>query len=266
MSLPTLPLEGQIALVTGAKRGIGKGIALALADAGADVAICGREIEDGALEGVAEEIRKLGRRSLAIRADTSRKADVEALVQTVVDTFGRIDIAVNNAGVIQWETPVVDIEEEDWDRILNINLKGSFLCCQAIARRMIDQKSGSIINITSIGASRVKRGAAAYNCSKAGARHLTKVLALELAAHKIRVNAIAPGWVRTDMNKAYRSSHEVENELASRIPLGRLAEPEDIGKLAVFLASDRSEYITGQEFIVDGGVSEFFEKIMQPEL
>lgn len=266
MSLLPLPLEGQVAIVTGAKKGIGKGIALALADAGADVAICARGVEDGSLEAVAEEIRRRGRRSLAVKADTSRKADVDNLVQSVMDQFGRIDILVNNAGVILWETPVLELKEDDWDTIIDINLKGNFLCCQAVARRMVDRKRGNIINITSIGASHAKRGAAPYNCSKAGARILTKVLALELASHNIRVNAIAPGWVRTDMNKAYRSTAEIERTLAGRIPLGRLSEPEDVGKLAVFLASDSSSYITGQEITVDGGVSEFFEKVMAPDL
>jgi NAD(P)-dependent dehydrogenase (short-subunit alcohol dehydrogenase family) len=266
MSLSALPLEGRTAIVTGAKRGIGRSVALALADAGADVAICGRDLEDGALLAVAEEIRGLGRRSVAVQADTSKKADVERMVESVMSEFGKIDVLVNNAGIILWETNIVDLQEEDWDRIMDTNLKGNFLCAQAVAREMIAAKSGAIINITSMGATRAKRGAGPYNCSKAGARILTKVLALELAPHNVRVNAIAPGWVRTDMNKAYRANEEIEATMARRVPLGRLSEPEDVGDVAVFLASDRANYITGQEITVDGGLSEFFEKIMQPEL
>jgi len=256
MNVPRFPLEGKVAIVTGGKRGIGKGIALSLAEAGADVAICSRVTEDGKLEAVAEEIQQFGRRSLAIRADTSQKADVENMVQRVIDGLGYIDILVNNAGVISWGQPLLEASESDWNRIIDVNLKGYFLCAQAVGKKMIDRKKGSIINVASSAGIIPLPGAGVYSISKAGVVTLTRVLALELASYNIRVNAISPSWVKTDMNIAFRPDAGAEKQIASKVPLGRLGEPEDIGRVALYLASDGSDYITGQTIVVDGGMND----------
>lgn len=250
-----LPLEGQVAIVTGGKRGIGKAIALALAEAGADVAICSRDIEDGSLEAAAQEIRALGRRSLAVRADTSKKSDVDEMVRVVTAELGEIDVLVNNAGVILWATPALDLAQDDWDRLLGVNLTGYFLCCQAVAKRMVARNKGAIVNVTSVAGIAAKGEIAAYCVAKAGATMLTEVLAVELAKHQIRVNAVAPAFTKTEMNASLRSGPDDEKKLGAQLPLGRLGEPQDIAKAVVFLATEQSAYITGQTLIVDGGMT-----------
>jgi len=248
--MSSFSLEGKVAIVTGGRRRIGRGIALTLAEAGADVAICDIVVEGGEMEAVAEEIRKLGRRSLAVQTDTTNKVDVDNMVQRVMDEFGVIDILVNNAGIIV-RASLVEHSEEDWDRVIDTNLKGYYLCSRAVGKRMVDQKKGNIINIASDAAF---RGGSSYSISKAGVINLTRGLARELASYNIRVNAIAPGYVRTEMSKAMWSDPVAYKEALAVIPLGRIAEPSDIANVALFLASDASRHITGDTILVDGGL------------
>ncbi len=254
MGVSTLPLPGKVAIVTGGRRGIGKSIALALAEAGADIAVCDRVIEDGELKAVAEEIQQLGRRSLAVQADITQKAEVARLAQRVMDEFGVIDILVNNAAM-NVMAPLLELREDGWDRVIDTDLKGYYLCCQAVGKRMVDQKRGNIINIASTAAIKAAPQMGAYCIAKAGVVMLTRVLALELAKYNIRVNAIAPYMVKTKFSQPLWSDPETLKQLESEIPLGRLAEPGDIVGSALFLASDASSYITGHTIIVDGGLN-----------
>jgi NAD(P)-dependent dehydrogenase (short-subunit alcohol dehydrogenase family) len=254
VDIPPFPLPGKVAIVTGARRGIGKAIALAMAEAGADIAICDRVIEDGELNAVAEEVKRLGRRSLALQADITQKADVDGLVQRVVDEFGVIDILVNNAAM-NIRVPLLELREDGWDRVINTDLKGYFLCSQAVGRRMVEQKRGNIINIASTAAIKAAPEMGAYCIAKAGVVMLTRVLAVELAQYNIRVNAVAPYMVKTKFSQLLWSDPETLKQLESEIPLGRLAETGDIIGSVLFLASDASSYITGHTIIVDGGSS-----------
>ena len=252
MSVPTLSLVNNTAIITGGKRGIGKAIALAFAEAGADVAVCSRTVEDGELGAVAKQIQGLGRRSLALQTDISKKADVDNLVQRVMDEFGVIDILVNNAGIIV-RAPLLGHSEEDWDKVIDTNLKGYYLCSRAIGKKMVERKKGNIINIASDQAIKGRPGSPAYAISKAGVVMLTRGLARELASYNIRVNAIAPGAVRTKMSERTWSDPERLKQAEANIPLGRVAEPSDIASVALFLASDASRHITGDTIVVDGG-------------
>jgi NAD(P)-dependent dehydrogenase (short-subunit alcohol dehydrogenase family) len=254
VGIPPFTLSGKVAIVTGARQGIGKAIALALAQAGADIAICDRVIEDGELNAVAEEVKRLGRRSLAVQADITQKAEVDGLVKRVVDEFGVIDILVNNAAM-NIRAPLLELREDGWDRVINTDLKGYFLCSQAVGRRMVEQKRGNIINIASTAAIKAAPEMGAYCIAKAGVVMLTRVLAVELAKYNIRVNAIAPYMVKTKFSQPLWSDPETLKQLESEIPLGRLAEPGDIIGSVLFLASDASSYITGHTIIVDGGLS-----------
>lgn len=255
MSIPDFSLEGKVAIVTGGKRGIGKAIALAFAEAGADVAVCGRVIEDGELQAVAEEIQRLGRRSLAIQADVTKKADVDNLVQRVIDEFGGIDILVNNAA-IEARVPILELSEDDWDKVINTNLKGSYLCSQAVGKRMVEQRRGNIISMASQLAFKAWARMGAYCITKAGIVMLTRVLARELGSYGIRANAIAPSTVRTELGRLTWSDPEALKRVESTIPLGgRVAEPSDVVGAALFLASDASSYITGHTILVDAGIN-----------
>ena len=252
MSLPSFSLEGKVAIVTGGSKGIGREIGLVFAEAGADVVVSSRGL-DSSLEDVAEEIRTLGRRSLAVPADIRKKSDVERLVQRTVEEFDVIDILVNNAGILL-VAPFVDHSEEDWDRIMDTNLKGYYLCSQAVVKKMMEQKKGNIINmasIRSIGASRERVG---YCVSKAGVVMLTRVMALEFASYNIRVNGIAPGWIKTKLNERLWGDPNTRQQIEKEIPLGYLAEPSVIAGAALFLAADISSYITGHTIVVDGGL------------
>jgi len=255
MESPKLSLKSKVAIVTGGRRGIGKAIALLFAKSGADLVVCDYQIEDGELEAVAREVGKLGRRSLALRTDTRIKADIDSLVQSTITEFGKVDILVNNAGIAS-KTPLLEISEEEWDRVVDTNLKGYHLCSQAVGKIMVEQKGGTVINIASIGSLRPSKslGWAVYNVTKAGVVMLTKQLALELASHRIRVNAIAPAPVRTDMVQELWTNSEILERYSSSVPLGRIAEPDEIAQVAEFLASDASSYITGHTIVVDGGL------------
>jgi NAD(P)-dependent dehydrogenase (short-subunit alcohol dehydrogenase family) len=257
MSISSFSLEGKVAVVTGAKRGIGKAIALAFAEAGADVAICTRVFKDDKddLEAVAEEIRKLGRRSLAIQADISQKADVDNMVQQVMNEFGRIDILVNNAA-LHSRTPLLELEEDEWDRVIDTNLKGCYLCCQTVGKIMVDQRKGSIINIASTtGLKVIGKKSSCYAIAKAGETMLTRGLAWDLGIYNIRVNCISPGPInKTEMARFIWSDPEILKEKQAVLPLGRMGEPSEIANVALFLASDASSYITGHTVVVDGGL------------
>jgi len=248
-------LPGKAAIVTGGKRGVGRAIALAFAEAGADVAVCDVVVEDGELEAVAKEIEKLGRRALAIQVDITRKADVDDMVQKVVDEFGRVDILVNNAAILGDKCPLLEFSENDYNRIVAIDLKGAFLCSQAAGRRMAEQKGGNIINIASVDAMRPSLKSSPYSAAKAGVVMLTKSLAAELAGNNIRANAIAPGWIQTEMTKKRWSPPQSKKQLEATIPLGRMAQPSDIAAVALFLASDAAGYVTGHTLVADGGAS-----------
>ncbi len=245
-------MAGQVAIVTGGRRGIGKAIALAFAEAGADVAVCDLVVEDGELQSVAQEIQKLGRRPLALQADTSQKADVDRMVQKVTDQYGGIDILVNNAGIIL-RSSILDMPEKDWDRLLNVDLKGYFLCAQAVGRKMVERKKGVIINIASQFAFKVAAGMGAYSVAKAGVVMLTRVFAHELGRFGIRTNTVAPAMVRTEFSRQTWSDPQTLKQVEASLPLGRVAETTDLVGAALFLASDASSYITGHTILVDGG-------------
>jgi len=263
MSKPDFSLTGKTAVVTGARQGLGKEIALTFAEAGADVAVCDVVVEDGELEAVAKEIRGFGRRSLTVQADVSQKPDVDNMVQKVIDEFGVIDILVNNAGISGVKCPMLEVGEDLYDKVIDIDLKGCFLCSQAAGKRMAERGKGNIINIVSVGAIRPLVNSGPYCIAKTGVEMLTKSSALELGSKNIRVNGISPSWIRTRMLEAEvetilgRSDPEAIDEhfkgLAAKIPLGRLAEPSHIAATALFLASDASSYITGTTIVVDGG-------------
>lgn len=247
-------LSGKSAVVTGARRGIGKGIATALALAGADVLIA--DIDLAECEATAQEIQtKTGRKIIACKCDVSQKTEVEAVIAQAIAEFGKLDILVNNAGIYE-PKPVLDLTEADWDRTININLKGEFLCAQAAAREMAKNKWGRIINIASIAAGQVGVGflASAHYCaSKGGITAMTEALALELAPLGIRVNAVGPGVIDTPMTKGITIDEKAKQGLLMRVPVGRLGTPEDIAGLVVYLASEEADYVTGATFFVDGG-------------
>jgi len=251
MNIPDFTLEGRVAIVTGGGTGIGRGIALEFAKAGADVVVASRWL--AVLEEVSREVTALGRRSLAVQTDISRKADVDNLVQRVMDEFGSIDILVNNAGTVVRE-PLLKHSEQDWDTVLDTNLKGYYLCSQAVGRRMMEQKKGNIINIASIMGVKAARGRVSYSVSKAGVVMLTRVLALELVDYNIRVNAIAPGFVKTEINKVQWGDPNTYKQITATIPMGRWAELNEIASVALFLASGASSYVTGRTIVVDGGL------------
>jgi NAD(P)-dependent dehydrogenase (short-subunit alcohol dehydrogenase family) len=250
--LSSFSLDGRVAIVTGAKRGLGKAIALAFADAGADVAVCTRDVADGKLEATADEVRKLGRHSLAVQADVRRKVDVDNLVQAVISEFGAIDILVNNAGVYV-ESPILELNEDDWDNVIDTDLKGAFLCSQAVGKVMVKQKSGNVINIASMNGIRPLINPGGYDVAKAGLIMLTNSLAIELASQNIRVNAIAPGYIRTEMSAFLWDNPELSKGLLEAIAMGRVSEPTEIAKVALFLASEASSYMTGSTILADGG-------------
>jgi NAD(P)-dependent dehydrogenase (short-subunit alcohol dehydrogenase family) len=246
-------LAGKIAVVTGARRGIGRATALALAGAGADMVISDVVSGDGLLDGVAAEIKKISRRCLALKVDIAQKADVDMMVNQAVKTFGKIDILANIAGVWIPEQNLVDTTEENWDTVIDVNLKGTWYCCKAAAPIMAEKGGGNIVNLSSQVGLNPGKGGGAYSISKAGIIMMTRQLALELADKHIRVNAIAPGIVKTDFNKNIWKDAENARKLGGMVPLGRLAEPEDIARAVLFLAGDESSYVTGTVMPVDGG-------------
>jgi len=247
-----MKLDNKTAIVTGARRGIGRTIALALAKEGANVIVSDISQED--CQKVVTEIEGLGRKGLALECNVTSRAEVEDMVTRTVAEFGKVDILVNNAGIISFK-PFLELTDEDWDNTLNVNLKGQFLCARAVAKEMAKNKWGRIINIASIssgGCGIAFPLIAHYTASKGGVMALTEALAVELTPQGINVNAICPGAIDTDMVKGVKESGQLERLLV-RIPKGRLGQPEDIANLAVFLASDESDYISGAAIVIDGG-------------
>lgn len=254
MSQRLFSLKGKVALITGGSRGIGRAIALTFADAGADVVVSSRNRRPPELEKVAEEIRAKGGRALAIPAHVGKKEDVQNLVQKTLREFGRIDILVNNAGANPVLSSMVDLEEAAYEKVMEVNLKGALLMSQAVAKEMIKQGGGRIINISSISGLRARAdGTGAYCISKAGVNMLTQVMARELAEHNILVNAIAPGSIKTEMSRVNWIDPERRAQRIREIELKRFGEPEEVGGLALFLASEASSFVTGEIIRVDGG-------------
>jgi 3-oxoacyl-[acyl-carrier protein] reductase len=243
-------LAGKVALVTGAQQGIGRALAIAVAREGADVAV--NFLDDAAAaERVAQEVRALGRRAVVVQADVARRPDVEAMVTTVVKEIGPPDILMNNAGVFP-RSPFLELDEREWDHVLGVNLKGSFLCAQAAARAMVAAgRGGAIVNLASSAVRGDPRGVH-YSASKAGVVGMTRAMALALAPHRVRVNAIAPGTTDTAQPRYGNTEAELA-ERARQIPLGRMAQPEEIARVAVFLASDDAVFITGEVIHANGG-------------
>ncbi len=241
----------KIALVTGGSRGIGKEIALSLAKAGYEIALTFNSNKEMA-EGVKKEIEKIGQRALIVKADVSLKEDVESMISLIEKELGSIDILVNNAGITK-DNLLIRMSEEDWDDVIRVNLKSAFLTTKAISRSMMKKRYGKIINLSSVVGIMGNAGQANYAASKAGIIGLTKSSAKELGSRGIRVNAIAPGFVSTDMTNAL--SDQVKESMKKAIPLGYFASPKEISDLVVFLASEKSDYITGQVIEIDGGMN-----------
>lgn len=243
-------LEGKKALVTGASRGIGREVALELARQGADVAVNFAGSEAKAKE-VVDEIKALGRKAFSVQCDVANSESVTGMIKEVIEQFGRVDILVNNAGITR-DNLLMRMKEEEWDSVINTNLKGVFLCTKAVTRQMMKQRSGRIINMASIVGVSGNAGQANYVAAKAGVIGLTKSTAKELASRGITVNAIAPGFISTDMTEELND--EVQKAMLSQIPLARFGDPKDVASVASFLASDASGYMTGQTLHVDGGM------------
>ncbi len=246
-------LKGKVVLVTGSTRGIGKEFALGFAKEGADVVINGRNLEKA--KPISKEIEGLGVRSMAMGADVSLSQDVTRMVDETVHQFGRIDILVNNAGVNPFILEAEKIKEEGWDQVLDVNLKGVFLCCQAVGKKMIQQGGGKIINISSAAGLLGEQGFLPYCVSKAGVMVLTRILAYEWSRYNILVNAIAPGFVAGGMNTPILNKEVLVSGLTQKVPLKRLGNPEEIVKVALFLASEDSSYINGSTIVADGGMT-----------
>ncbi len=247
-----MKLKGKISIVTGAGQGIGKAIALTFADEGSCVVV--NDIDLDKATAVAEQINVSGGKALPLRADASQSKEVGGMVAEVIRSFSRIDILVNNAG-IQTVCPFLDLSEEAWQRVIDVNLKGTFLCSQMVAREMAKNRKGKIINISSIHQSTPRYNKAHYDASKAGIMMLTKDMALELSTYRINVNCIAPGAIATPMNKDILDSPERMAEMNSKIPWGRMGAPDEVAQVALFLASDETDYITGATIRIDGGSS-----------
>ena len=246
----TRELSEQTAMVTGGGQGIGAAIALALAQAGARVAVVDLDIHSA--RRTASQIEALGAKSLALAADVSDSRQIRAAVDQIVTELGQVDILVNNAGVSNAARPFAESSEEEWDRDFNINLKGPFICTRAVINSMLRRKHGKIVNISSIAGKEGRIGIVDYSASKAGVMGFTKALAREVAPHGLNVNCICPAVTRTTINDTY--SREYIDELTANIPMGRMAEPEEIAAAVLFLVSERSTFINGQSISVDGGV------------
>lgn len=242
-------LTGKTAIVTGASRGIGAAIARKLCEAGANVALCSRSAE--AVAAIADTLNSEGYTAISTAADISKKADVEALIKTVLDRFSQIDILVNNAGITR-DTLLMRLQDEDWDAVLQTNLTGTMYCTRAVMRPMLRQRSGRIINISSVIGIMGNPGQASYAAAKAGIIGFTKTIAREVGVRGITVNAIAPGFITTDMTA--QMPQQNQEQLRALIPLRRFGSPEDVADAVYFLASDAARYITGQTLHVDGGM------------
>jgi len=242
-------LNDRVAIVTGAGRGIGRAIALRLAEAGAAVVVSDVLREEA--EAVAKEIKDAGGQSLAVLADVSSSPDVSSMVEETLKAYGRIDILVNNAGIAR-DQIVLRMSEEDWDKVIDVNLKGVFLCTKAVLRYMVKNRWGRIISLSSIAGQVGNPGQANYSSAKAGIIGFTRTVAREVGSHGVTVNAIAPGFIETEMTKQIKE--EQRQEIKRRIPLDRFGTPQDVADVVAFLASEEAGYITGQVLSVNGGM------------
>ncbi|MBY0090241.1 glucose 1-dehydrogenase [Priestia megaterium] len=249
MTVDLFSLEGKVAAITGATRGIGRAMAIALAEAGSDIALLQRSKE---FLGVKEEIERLGRKCFIVNCDLENASEVSEAISSVVAYFGKLDILVNNAG-IQRRSPAVDFAEEDWDAVMNVNLKTVWLLCQQAGRQMLKQGSGKIINMASLLSYQGGITVPAYAAAKGGVAQLTKALSNEWAAKGVNVNGIVPGYIATDMNEALINDETRSRQIIERIPAGRWGQADDFKGAVVFLASDASAYIHGHLLAVDGG-------------
>jgi 3-oxoacyl-[acyl-carrier protein] reductase len=244
-----LKLKGKVALVTGAAQGIGKAVGLLLARNGANIVVSDINLEKA--EETAKEIESIGRNAMAVKVDVANLSDVERMVAAVLEKFDKIDILVNNAGITR-DKLILRMTEEDWDVVLNVNLKGTFNCTKAVIRHMAKQRSGKIVSIASVVGEMGNAGQVNYSASKAGVIGLTKTIAREFAQRGINVNAIAPGYIETPMTEVL--PEKVKEELRRLIPMERLGKPEDVAEAALFLVSEESNYITGHVLNVNGGI------------
>lgn len=246
-------LKNKVAIITGGRRGMGRTHALTLAKAGAKVVVSDISQED--CEKVVEEIKNAGGEAIAVKCDVSKKKEVDQMLKKTIEQWGRIDILVNNAGIADFK-PFLEMTEEDWDRTIDVNLKGYFLCVQAAAKEMIKQKKGTIVNIASVAMGQVGVGfstLAHYCASKGGIVAMTEALAVELAPYNIRVNAISPGLIQTPMVDPLTQDPKEMEKMLTRIPLKRAGDPQEVSNLVLFLASEESSYMTGSCVVIDGG-------------
>jgi NAD(P)-dependent dehydrogenase (short-subunit alcohol dehydrogenase family) len=246
-------LEDKVAVITGASRGIGRAIALRLAQAGAKVAVSSRKLEN--VKTTADEIEATGGEALSLQAHVGRADEVAALVARTMEAYGRIDVVVNNAATNPHFGPLLSAGEGQWDKTLDTNTKGAFRVCKAVVPHMETQGGGKIINLTSIAGLRPSPGMGVYSISKAAIIMLTQVLAMELGHANIQVNAIAPGVIRTRFSQVLWQTPQIAEPILNRVPLSRFGEPEDVAGLALYLASSASDYVTGSVFVVDGGMN-----------
>ncbi len=248
-----ISLKNKVAIVTGARKGIGAAAAIMLAEAGADVALVNIHIDNVEINSVAARIRQLGRQVSIIQADVSKKHDVDAMIKQVMAEFGKVDILVNNAGTFS-SSKLLESNEDEWQQVLDINLKSVYLCSQAVSSGMMERHSGAIVNVSSIEGMRLFRDKAeTYPVTKAGMHLITRGMAREMAGFNVRVNEVAPGSVRTETMKDVWKNPEVMNQMRSTPPMLRLAEPEEVASVIVFLASDAASWVTGEIIAVDGG-------------
>jgi len=247
---PAQPLEGKVAIVTGAGRGLGRAIAVALADAGADVALAARSKNQ--LEAAAAEVERRGRRAIAVPTDVTDADAVQQLVDATLDGLGRLDILVNNSGVLD-SVPLLEQEPEAWDRVLSTNLRGTYLATRAAGARMVEQGSGKVVNITSNFAFTGVANHAAYCASKAAVVAFTRAMAVEWARHGVQVNALAPGYFATDMNAGLRADPDALAKVLRAVPARRMGRPDELSSWLVLLAGSASDFMTGETIVVDGG-------------
>lgn len=245
-----MKLKGKVAVVTGGAQGIGKSISLAFAREGSDVVIADLSFDKA--KKVSENIQAMGRKALALELDVTRSDQVDQMVKAALDAFGKIDILANVAGIFI-RSPIQEVSERDWDRVIDVNLKGTFLCSQSVGKQMIKQGCGSILNTASIAAHTPQINLGAYSSSKAGVLLLTKLMAVEWAPFHIRVNALSPGPTSTPMFNSIYNTESMKNTRKKAIPLNRFASPDEVAKSAVFLVSNDAGFITGHSMVVDGG-------------